>query len=35
MGALVCDQIIWGYLSTGKLDAGTNRADNDRNISRR
>ena len=29
MGALVCDQIIWGYLSTGKLDAGTNRADND------
>ena len=29
MGALVCDQIIWGYLSNGKLDAGTNRADND------
>jgi len=32
MGALVCDQIIWGYLSTGKLDAGTNRADNDSGI---
>tara|TARA_B100001121_G_scaffold9221_1_gene7660 strand:+ start:615 stop:1772 length:1158 start_codon:yes stop_codon:yes gene_type:complete len=29
MGALVCDQIIWGYLSTGKLDGGTNIADND------
>ena len=29
MGALVCDQIIWGYLSTGKLDGGTNVADND------
>ena len=29
MGALVCDQIIWGYLSSGKLDAGTNKADND------
>ena len=29
MGALVCDQIIWGYLTAGKLDAGTNKADND------
>ncbi len=29
MGALVCDQIIWGYLSKGKLDGGTNVADND------
>ena len=29
MGALVCDQIIWGYLSAGKLDGGTNKADND------
>ena len=29
MGALVCDQIIWGYLSAGKLDGGTNVADND------
>ena len=29
MGALVCDQIIWGYLSTGKLDGGTNVANND------
>jgi len=32
MGALVCDQIIWGYLSAGKLDAGTNREDNDAKI---
>ena len=29
MGALICDQIIWGYLSAGKLDGGTNVADND------
>jgi hypothetical protein len=29
MGALVCDQIIWGYLTAGKLDAGTNKSDND------
>ena len=29
MGALVCDQIIWGYLSAGKLDGGTNKEDND------
>tara|TARA_Y100000746_G_scaffold5491_1_gene5208 strand:+ start:10629 stop:11768 length:1140 start_codon:yes stop_codon:yes gene_type:complete len=29
MGALVCDQIIWGYLTAGKLDAGTNKTDND------
>ena len=29
MGALVCDQIIWGYLSNSKLDAGANVADND------
>ena len=29
MGALVCDQIIWGYLTPGKLDGGTNIADND------
>jgi hypothetical protein len=29
MGALVCDQIIWGYLTKGKLDGGTNIADND------
>ena len=29
MGALICDQIIWGYLSSGKLDGGTNKADND------
>ena len=29
MGALICDQIIWGYLSAGKLDGGTNKADND------
>jgi hypothetical protein len=28
MGALVCDQIIWGYLTKGKLDGGTNIADN-------
>ena len=32
MGALVCDQIIWQYLSTGKLDGGTNVADNDAGI---
>ena len=32
MGALVCDQIIWGYLTAGKLDAGTNKADNDAGI---
>tara|TARA_B100000686_G_scaffold278314_1_gene298206 strand:- start:126 stop:1043 length:918 start_codon:yes stop_codon:yes gene_type:complete len=32
MGALVCDQIIWGYLSKGKLDGGTNIADNDSGI---
>ena len=29
MGALVCDQVIWGYLSAGKLDGGSNRTDND------
>tara|TARA_B100000989_G_scaffold291626_1_gene266333 strand:+ start:1883 stop:3079 length:1197 start_codon:yes stop_codon:yes gene_type:complete len=29
MGALVADQIIWGYLTTSKLDGGTNKADND------
>ena len=29
MGALVADQIIWGYLTTSKLDGGTNIADND------
>ena len=29
MGALVCDQIIYGYLSKTKLDGGTNIADND------
>ena len=29
MGALVADQIIWGYLTTSKLDEGTNKADND------
>ena len=25
IGALVCDQIIWGYLSTGKLDSNIQR----------
>ena len=29
MGALVTDQIINGYLWRGKLDAGTNIANND------
>jgi len=29
MGALVCDQIIYGYLSKTKLDGGSNIADND------